>query len=253
MQAQLRAQWNIDATVLYDRTAAMFAPRAAGERAAALQRFADVVRLPTGNGAAAGCALIVSPTSWTLDEDFSLLIDAAVALDDRIQRYDASAGTAPFPHLLIVATGHGPLRAAYERRVASLALRKVHLRTAWLPPDDYPALLAAADLGLCLHRSASGADLPMKVVDLFGCGVPVCAFDYGPCVTEQIRHGENGLLFSSSAQLAEQLFELFAAFPARAAQLEALRRGVARPMLRWADGWKLEAEPVLSALLEDRR
>ena len=54
------------------------------------------------------------------------------------------------------------MRGAFEARLRGLGLRRVAVRTAWLEPDDYPRLLAAADLGLSFHASSSGVDLPMK-------------------------------------------------------------------------------------------
>ncbi|MCP6756766.1 hypothetical protein NL533_34590, partial [Klebsiella pneumoniae] len=73
-----------------------------------------------------------------------------------------------FPDLVILVTGDGDRRAEFERRFAGLPARRIHLRARWLEPEDYPRVVGSADLGLCLHRSSSGLDIPMKIADLFG-------------------------------------------------------------------------------------
>jgi hypothetical protein len=86
----------------------------------------------------------------------------------------------------------------------------------------------------------------MKVADLFGAGVPVCALDYGACLAERVRHGDNGLLFSTGRQLADVLFDLFEAFPREQSSLDRLRAGArrsARPT--WDEGWTADAKPLL--------
>jgi beta-1,4-mannosyltransferase len=151
-----------------------------------------------------------------------------------------------FPDLVILVTGDGNRRAEFERRFAGLPARRVQLRTRWLEPEDYPRIVGSADLGLCLHRSSSGVDIPMKVADLFGAGVPVFALDYGACLAERVRHGVNGRLFSNARQLADLLFDLFETFPAESSELDKLRNGARRSAHpTWEEGWTAEARPLL--------
>lgn len=104
------------------------------------------------------------------------------------------------PPLLVVVTGNGPRRQFYEEQMAALQLRAVHFRTGYLKQfRDYAILLgtpplsagfpavcgvqstfsclvvviaplarpppptASAHVGVSLHISSSGIDLPMKV------------------------------------------------------------------------------------------
>src|SRR6185312_11090139 len=74
--------------------------------------------------------------------------------------------------------------------------------TGFLEEAEYRELLARADIGISMHRSSSGLDLAMKVVDLQEAGVPVLAFDYGGSLPEQVADGETGFLFRTADELA---------------------------------------------------
>ena len=64
----------------------------------------------------------------------------------------------------MVHEGKGPEKEMYEEKIKRLNLKHVAFRTMWLAAEDYPLLLGSADLGVCLHTSSSGLDLPMKVI-----------------------------------------------------------------------------------------
>ena len=230
-----------NAHVLYDRPASAFVPIERGDRER--HRQALFGRLGVHGGTV---GFVVCPTSWTEDEDFDVIIDAVVRLEHRIRGWESAGCERRFPDLVVLVTGDGERRAEFERRFAGLPARRIHLRARWLEPDDYPRVVGSADLGLCLHRSSSGLDIPMKIADLFGAGVPVLALDYGACLAERVRHGDNGLLFSTAEQLADIVFDLFESYPADQKRLERLRAGArksSRPT--WEEGWTREARPVL--------
>lgn len=224
MAFELAARFGVrDARVLYDRPLELAPPLERPARRALLRELFPAV--PDG-------ALVLHcPTSWTDDEDVGMLLDALRLYDQR--------GPAP---LFIIITGRGPRREEFEARLAAVKLSRCHVRTAFLPPADYRRLLRTADCGVSLHRSSSGVDLPMKLVDFFGAGTPALALDYGPCLAEQVEDGREALLFRDAPELAARLAEI--GDPAR---LETLRRNV-RPAWRetWSEAWNRACRPLLS-------
>lgn len=239
MRESLLRQWGVRGVVVRDRPAAVFTALAAEARADIRRMLCERLALPW---APDGFGLVVSSTSWTADEDFDLLLDAVDRCDATAPADPAIAGLAP---VLVLVTGRGPLRERYEQRLATRRPARFHVRTAWLEPDLYPRVLGAADVGVCLHRSTSGLDLPMKVLDFFGAGLPVCALDYGPCLGELVRDGENGFLFETSDDLARLLGGIFDRAPDRI-DMDRLRQGVAAARaVRWEESWEDSARPVL--------
>ena len=101
-------------------------------------------------------------------------------------------------------------------------------------------LLGCADLGICLHTSTSGRDLPIKIMDMFGCQVPVCAIQF-QCIEEVMRHEWNGMIFTSSDDLTQQLLDLLGG---ERVPLESMRNNIAT-MERWDEEWNKVANEVI--------
>jgi beta-1,4-mannosyltransferase len=189
-------------------------------------------------------AFVTSSTSWTADEDFGILLEALVALDETIH---TKASTLK---VLVAVTGKGPLKEFYEQKISQLTLSSVAVKTVWLEPGDYPRILACADLGISLHTSTSGLDLPMKVLDLAGCQVPVCALDFA-CLSELVQDKHNGRTFKTASELADQLWSLLSplADTANAANhsygdLAVYSRNL-QGHTRWQENWTANALPML--------
>ena len=105
-------------------------------------------------------AIIVSSTSWTVDEDFSILLDALKLYNAAKEREKS------LPPIHCIITGKGPLKNHYMSLASTLGLEHVSIFSAWLQASDYPKLLSTATLGVSLHTSSSGLDLPMKASSL---------------------------------------------------------------------------------------
>lgn len=232
MARVLNQEYRVAAKTLHDRPAAIFRPISATERSKFLARLPGTAEYASGlkDGS---WKLIVSSTSWTADEDFSLLLSA-------LEAYSARATSQiSLPKILAIITGKGPQKEHYlslvEKMTREKRLLNVDIRTAWLTTEDYATLLAAADLGVSLHTSSSGVDLPMKVVDMFGAGLPVVGWGEFEAWPELVQEDVNGKGFNSSKQLTEKLIDLFGS---KESNLATLKEGALKESEnRWDDEW----------------
>jgi len=232
-------------SVLYDRPGSMFRPCTPSESVNLFSKLAadyPEVSALTDDGTThyKRPAVLVSSTSWTEDEDFSILVEA-------LQSYEESASSKDrLPDLVCVITGKGPLKDHYLGVIRDHDWKRVRVVTPWLEPEDYPTVLASADLGVSLHTSSSGVDLPMKVVDMFGCGLPVAAKRF-EAISELVVDGVNGVTFDGSPDLAKFITDWFADFGTEEYRTRdaKYRAGVAAwSKDRWEETWNTVAKPV---------
>ena len=243
MARVLRQRYHITSPVLplHDRPSTHFQPLTLQQRSAFLRKLPltapYVDELDKGR-----TRLLVSSTSWTPDEDFSLLLDALVRYSEL-----ATSSHPHLPELLVIITGKGPQKEYYLSRIAELdkndKLEMVAVRTYFFTTYDYALLLGAADLGVSLHMSSSGVDLPMKVVDMFGAGLPVVGWSQYEAWPELVTEGVNGRGFGSWEELVAVLVELFGE---DGSNLRALKKGA---MQEGERRWDAEWDPVAGKLL----
>ena len=229
----LKREYRVTAAVVYDRPGAAFTRPTAAEATALWERIANEHGLP-----AARLPIVVCPTSWTPDEDFDLLLEAL----ERAERQLKS----DVPMLAVLLTGRGLLRETFEARAARRNFKAIIVKTLWLEPADYPRLIGMADLGLCLHQSSSGLDLPMKLADLRGADVPTAVYDYAPVLGEVMTAGQEGITFRDPGDLANVLAGVARGSTAPDSALARSRAWLAQhPSERWDAQWDAAARRVL--------
>lgn len=283
MKEELSTNWRIDAAVVYDRPPDMFRRSTLEELDTLMKKLTPTLSAPVHEDDFCSTMLdnienrdpltyqeeslttvrewgghvalrperpgiVVSSTSWTVDEDFSLLLEAACLYDMRVKEFEEN-GWFSHPKLLFIITGKGPQRDYYMEEMRQRNVTHVAFRTVWLEPEDYPRLLGCADLGVSLHSSSSALDLPMKIVDMYGSGLPVCALGYN-CLSELVEDGKTGLVFGNVQELADQLVDLFSSFPpgseSEGNTLEKLQSKVmALEGFKWEDNWERCALPIV--------
>lgn len=216
--------------VLYDRPATQFKPLTESESRTKLLD-SEFIRdmIPEGFNVENGDKIIVTSTSFTPDEDISILIGALKIYDNSFENLDKS-----LPKILCFVTGKGPMKERYVKDVEEHDWQHVYVKFVWLKSEDYPRLLQLCDYGVSLHKSSSGLDLPMKILDMYGSGIPVIAYNY-PVLGELVKYNENGLKFLDRRELHESLI-----FAMKDPELyKKLKQGALKEsQIRWNSSWQ---------------
>lgn len=191
--------------VLYDRPASQFKPfdSTKENRSNALRQAPFLKGLvPEDFDIEKGDKVIVTSTSFTPDEDIGVLFSALKIYESSVQKFDEN-----LPKILCFVTGKGPLKESFVKEVNDHKWNHVHIEFLWLSSEDYPRLLQLCDYGVSLHKSSSGLDLPMKILDMFGSGLPVMTMNY-PTINELVVQDVNGVMFTDRREMHEALIFL---------------------------------------------
>ena len=204
MRENVKTKWKLsNITTLYDKpNRKVFKPITLLEKHYFLMKFPEF-KLDDNKTAFTKCIgtevkdreegdlLLISNSSYSLDDDYDIFINALIQFDSEKRKRG----------LTVIMTGSGPFKHFWKDKMSSLNLSQVKILFRWFSNEDYPKIVACADFGVCLHKSSSGYDLPMKVLDLNSCRVPVLTLEYGKTIKELVTDKQNGLLFTSSDEL----------------------------------------------------
>jgi beta-1,4-mannosyltransferase len=171
---------------------------------------------------------MISSTSWTPDEDFNMLFNSMIKIEEDLsilekEKEEQLNQKKPNDYnknnqlnirkILFIITGRGPQKEYYMNKINKTEFKYFIVKSIWLESDDYPKILGSVDLGVCLHYSSSGFDLPMKVVDMFASQLPVCAVYY-ETIRELVKENFNGYLFKDENELQNLLLNIIKEFSA---------------------------------------
>ena len=200
--------------------------------------------------------VMISSTSWTPDEDFSILLDSFIkteemileSIEDKGQKNLMNVDKEKIKKVLFLITGRGPLRDSFMKKVSEAKLKYFDVKSIWLESDDYPKLLSLVDLGISLHYSSSGIDLPMKVVDMFSGCLPVASIYYDTIV-ELVEENKNGFLFKNDKELCKILKNVIIEYSmtGKCEKIDKYRENLHKDLDKndWVSQWKQRVIPSL--------
>lgn len=185
--------------VLYDRPAIQFRPLPESSNRAKIFKEPFIAPYLPKDFDVDKDKVLVTSTSFTPDEDLGILFGALKIYENSFKKFDNT-----LPKIVCFVTGKGPLKERYIEEVNQFEWDRCHVEFLWLSAEDYPRLIRLCDYGVSLHSSSSGLDLPMKILDMLGSGIPAIALNYNT-LDELITHDANGLRFLDRRELHEAL------------------------------------------------
>lgn len=178
--------------------------------------------------------IVIAPMGWSRDDDLPLLAEALQLLSQRLAHADGPAER----RMRLLVSGNGPLRAEWAPRLRAMSGSVIEVETPDVPAEQYPDLLSSSHLGLSIHRSSSGLDLPMKVVEFLTVGIPSFVLEDSAPLDEIAPLGCGVVRYRTAGDLTELLQRALEGGAGEPEDLEQLsERAAAHHPESWDDRW----------------